>query len=145
MLRALRTEPVIVGVVNVIPEIHSVLDRFRDFMMRISSVDCVEAAEKPLINVIVIGTGGSYLQHKLAFEALTTDPRDAEAGKGGTFRVLANVDAFNVTRESAGQNLETTLVIIISKTFREDEIMLNGGMMDRGLLLRCTRVRWMKK
>merc|ERR1719352_37120 len=81
---------------------------------------------KPLTTVLCIGIGGSYLGVEFVFEALKTDPKAAAAAKGRRLRFLANVDPIDVKRALEGLRAETTLVIIISKTFTTAETMLNA-------------------
>jgi len=54
------------------------------------------------------------------------EPAAAAAAEGRTLRFLANVDPVDVTRALEGLNPETTLVVIVSKTFTTAETMLNA-------------------
>ena len=119
---ALRTpktyeKQILVDGVNVVPEVHKVLDKISDFATRYRSGKWLGATGKVLTTVVSIGIGGSYLGPEFVFEALKTDPTAAALAKGRTLRFLANVDPVDVTRALTGLNPETTLVIIVSKTF----------------------------
>ena len=46
--------------------------------------------------------------------------------KGRVLRFLANVDPVDVARALNGLNQETTLVVVVSKTFTTAETMLNA-------------------
>merc|ERR1719230_2519912 len=81
---------------------------------------------KPLKDIVAIGIGGSYLGVEFVFEALRTDPKAAAAAKGRNLHFLANVDPIDVKRALMGVPAETTLVIVISKTFTTAETMLNA-------------------
>lgn len=81
---------------------------------------------KALTDVVCIGIGGSYLGVEFVYEALKTDPEAAAAASGRKLRFLANVDPIDVQRALEGLNPETTLVVIISKTFTTAETMLNA-------------------
>merc|ERR1719389_1600514 len=59
-------------------------------------------------------------------EALKTDPEAEALCKGRRLKFLANVDPIDVKRALDGLNAETTLVVIISKTFTTAETMLNA-------------------
>lgn len=128
-LRAPKTASLVVDGVDVIPKVHSVLDQIRDFTIRIRSGDWVGATGKPLTDVVAIGIGGSYLGPEFVYEALRMDPDGMEAAKGRKLRFLANVDPVDVARAREGLNPETTLVVIISKTFTTAETMLNARTM----------------
>lgn len=84
------------------------------------------ATGKQLKNVIAVGIGGSYLGPEFVFEALKTDPQAHREAAGRTLRFLANVDPADVARAIDGLNPETTLVVVISKTFTTAETMLNA-------------------
>ena len=72
-------------------------------------------------DVIAIGIGGSYYGIKVALSALTTFHTT-----GLRAHVLANVDGAAVEEKLAKLNAETTLVVVISKTFTTQETLLNA-------------------
>jgi len=125
-LRAGKDEVISVDGKNVVPEVHSVLDAMKAFSDKVRSGQFVGYTGKPLTDVVCIGIGGSYLGVEFVFEALKTDPKGATAAKGRNLRFLANVDPIDVKRALADLNAETTLVIVISKTFTTAETMLNA-------------------
>jgi len=71
---------------------------------------------------------------EFVFEALKTDPKAAEFAKGRRLRFLANVDPIDVKRALDGLCAETTLVIVISKTFTTAETMLNARTIKKWLI-----------
>jgi len=81
---------------------------------------------KPLTDVLAIGIGGSYLGVEFVNEALRTWAPAATAAAGRRLRFLANVDPIDVKRALDGLSAETTLVLVISKTFTTAETMLNA-------------------
>lgn len=111
---------------NVVTDVHDVLGRIRGFTDNVREGRWVGATGKPLTNVVAIGIGGSYLGPEFAFEAFRTDPSAAAAAEGRNLRFLANVDPIDVTRALDGYDPETTLAIVISKTFTTAETMLNA-------------------
>jgi len=125
-LRASRDTVINVDGKNVVPEVHAVLDAMKAFSEKVRSGSFVGYTGKPLTDVVCIGIGGSYLGVEFVFEALKTEPAAAEAAKGRRLRFLANVDPIDVSRALEGLKAETTLVIIISKTFTTAETMLNA-------------------
>jgi glucose-6-phosphate isomerase len=68
----------------------------------------------------------SYLGVEYVYEALRKDGAASAAAQGRTLRFLANVDPTDVARALDGLDPETTLVIVISKTFTTAETMLNA-------------------
>ena len=87
-----------------------------------------------MTTVVSIGIGGSYLGPEFVFEALRTDPAASKQSLGRTLRFLANVDPVDVSRALAGLDAETTLVVIVSKTFTTAETMLNAKTIKKWLL-----------
>lgn len=111
---------------NVVPDVWNVLDKIRDFSERVRSGSWVGATGKALTNVIAIGIGGSFLGPLFVHTALQTDPEAIECAGGRQLRFLANVDPIDVARNITGLNPETTLVVVVSKTFTTAETMLNA-------------------
>lgn len=103
------------------------------FSQKIRSGELSGATGKPLTDVVVIGIGGSYLGTEFVYEALRTDPVCAKDAVGRRLRFLANVDPIDVTRALEGLHPETTLVVVVSKTFTTAETMLNARTVRRWL------------
>ncbi|KAK6939446.1 Phosphoglucose isomerase (PGI) [Dillenia turbinata] len=114
---------------NVVPEVWNVLDKIHDFSEKVRSGSWLGATGKALTDVVSIGIGGSYLGPLFVHTALQTDPEAAECAKGRQLRFLANVDPIDVARNITGLNPETTLVVVVSKTFTTAETMLNARTM----------------
>uniref|UniRef100_A0A7S4SGM2 Glucose-6-phosphate isomerase n=1 Tax=Alexandrium monilatum TaxID=311494 RepID=A0A7S4SGM2_9DINO len=125
-LRAPRDAVINVDGKNVVPEVWQVLDAMKAFSDKVRSGEWKGHTGKALTDVVCIGIGGSYLGVEFVFEALKTDPEAAEAAKGRRLRFLANVDPIDVKRALEGLSAETTLVVVISKTFTTAETMLNA-------------------
>ncbi|KAM7273884.1 hypothetical protein ACFE04_028548 [Oxalis oulophora] len=111
---------------NVVPDVWQVLDKIRDFSDKVRSGSWIGATGKPLKDVIAIGIGGSFLGPLFVHTALQTDPEAMDSAKGRQLRFLANVDPVDVARNIVGLNPETTLVVVVSKTFTTAETMLNA-------------------
>ncbi|KAL8523754.1 hypothetical protein ACS0TY_013645 [Phlomoides rotata] len=111
---------------NVVPDVWQVLDKIKDFSDRVRSGAWVGATGKALKDVIAIGIGGSFLGPLFVHTALQTDPEAAEFARGRQLNFLANVDPIDVARNIAMLNPETTLVVVVSKTFTTAETMLNA-------------------
>eukprot|EP00245_Coleochaete_scutata_P004800 TRINITY_DN177_c0_g5_i1.p1 TRINITY_DN177_c0_g5~~TRINITY_DN177_c0_g5_i1.p1 ORF type:complete len:573 (-),score=108.68 TRINITY_DN177_c0_g5_i1:883-2601(-) len=111
---------------NVVPEVHAVLDKIAEFSERVRSGEWVGATGKALTDIVAIGIGGSFLGPLFVHTALATHPPSAKAAEGRRLRFLANVDPIDVTIALEGLQAETTLVVIVSKTFTTAETMLNA-------------------
>ena len=133
-LRAPKSKVIQVDGVDVVPDVHSVLDKISAFSDKVRSHEWVGSTGKPLTSVLSIGIGGSFLGPEFVFEAIKTDKTASVAANGRTARFLANVDPVDVSRALAGLDPETTLVIIVSKTFTTAETMLNARTVKNWLL-----------
>eukprot|EP00252_Welwitschia_mirabilis_P028098 TRINITY_DN9983_c0_g1_i1.p1 TRINITY_DN9983_c0_g1~~TRINITY_DN9983_c0_g1_i1.p1 ORF type:complete len:567 (-),score=127.98 TRINITY_DN9983_c0_g1_i1:173-1873(-) len=125
-LRAARDTHITSDGKNVVEDVWSVLDKINIFSERVRSGSWVGATGKPLTNVIAVGIGGSFLGPLFVHTALQTDHEARESAKGRQLRFLANVDPIDIARNTDGLEPETTLVVIVSKTFTTAETMLNA-------------------
>lgn len=133
-LRAPRDSVITVDGKNVVPEVWAVLDSMKAFSDKIRSGEWRGVTGKALTDVVCIGIGGSYLGVEFVFEALKTDPSASALASGRRLRFLANVDPIDVKRALEGLNAETTLVVVISKTFTTAETMLNAKTVKEWLI-----------
>jgi glucose-6-phosphate isomerase len=60
--------------VDVVPEVHAVLDKMAAFSDRVRSGEWKGHTGKSIKNVINVGIGGSYLGPEMAYDALRTLP-----------------------------------------------------------------------
>lgn len=111
---------------NVVPDVWNVLDKIREFSESVRNGSWIGATGKALKDVVAIGIGGSFLGPLVVHSALQTDPEAIECARGRQLRFLANVDPIDVAKNIAGLNPETTMVVVISKTFTTAETMLNA-------------------
>mmetsp|Transcript_9972 Transcript_9972/g.15051 ORF Transcript_9972/g.15051 Transcript_9972/m.15051 type:complete len:562 (-) Transcript_9972:155-1840(-) len=133
-LRSPRSKRFVVDGADVVPDVHSVLDKISSFSEDVRSKRWVGATGKPLVNVISVGIGGSYLGPEFVYEALKTDPVGKETSAGRQLHFLANVDPVDVSRAISGMDPEETLVVVVSKTFTTAETMLNAKTLREWLL-----------
>lgn len=130
-LRAPPGESIILDGVNVVEDVHAVLDKIRVFSDRVRTGEWLGATGKQIKDVVAIGIGGSYLGPEFVYEALRMDPTAKAAAEGRRLRFLANVDPVDVERAREGLDPETTMVLVISKTFTTAETMLNARTMRK--------------
>ena len=120
-LRAPKGEAIQVDGVDVVPEVHGVLDKMSSFADRVRSGAWKGHTGKPIRNVINIGIGGSDLGPVMAYEALKHYSR-----RDMTFRFVSNVDGTDFAEAVQGLDAAETLFIISSKTFTTLETMTNA-------------------
>jgi glucose-6-phosphate isomerase len=120
-LRMPKGESLVVDGVDVVAEVHEVLDRMSAFADRVRSGDWKGHTGKPIRNVVNIGIGGSDLGPVMAYEALRHYTR-----RDLTFRFVSNVDSTDFAEATRDLDAEETLFIISSKTFTTLETMTNA-------------------
>jgi glucose-6-phosphate isomerase len=120
-LRAPRDASIVVDGVDVVPEIHAVLDRMAQFSDAVRSGAWKGHTGRRIRNVVNIGIGGSDLGPVMAYEALR-HYSDREL----TFRFVSNVDGTDFVEATRDLDPEETLFIVASKTFTTLETMTNA-------------------
>ena len=120
-LRMPRGTSLNVDGMDVVAEVHQVLDRMADFAEKIRSGTWRGHTGKPVRNIINIGIGGSDLGPVMAYEALRhyTD-------RNLTFRFISNVDSTDFVEATRDLAAEETLFIVSSKTFGTLETLTNA-------------------
>ncbi|KGK00731.1 glucose-6-phosphate isomerase [Thalassotalea sp. ND16A] len=102
-------------------EIDQANKQMQSLCSRLHKGEYLGATGKAITDVIAIGIGGSYYGGKVAQEALK--PFHQRTVK---VHYLANIDGGAIAEKLAMLNPETTLVLIISKTFSTQETLLNA-------------------
>jgi glucose-6-phosphate isomerase len=114
-------DKLLVNGVNVMPEVHKVLNQITDLVGRIHDGLWRGYTEKPITDVVNIGIGGSFLGPELVSEALLS-----YAQKGVRCHYLANIDGTELHELTSKLRAETTLFIVSSKTFSTLETLKNA-------------------
>jgi glucose-6-phosphate isomerase len=120
-LRAPREASIVVDGVDVVPQVHEVLDRMSDFAERVRSGDWRGHTGKRIRNVINIGIGGSDLGPAMATTALRH-----YADRELVSRFVSNVDGTDFVEATRDLDPEETLFIVSSKTFKTLETLTNA-------------------
>jgi glucose-6-phosphate isomerase len=120
-LRMPRDRSLVVDGVDVVKQVHAVLDRMGSFCERVRGGEWRGHTGKPIRNVINIGIGGSDLGPVMAYEALRHYSK-----REITFRFVSNVDGTDFAEATRDLDPEETLFIICSKTFATLETMTNA-------------------
>jgi glucose-6-phosphate isomerase len=121
-LRALRTEKIFVDGVDVVPEVHAVLDKMAAFSNRVRSGEWKGHTGKKIKTVINVGIGGSYLGPEMAYSALRE-----YSDRSIQFRFVANVDGAAFAEATHDLDPAETLFVLSSKTFTTLETMTNAA------------------
>jgi glucose-6-phosphate isomerase len=120
-LRAAEGERFVVDGVDVVPEVHAVLNRMAAFSHQVRSAQWRGYTGKRIRHVINIGIGGSDLGPVMAYEALRHySQRDM------SFHFVSNVDGTDFAEATRDLPPDETLFIICSKTFTTLETMTNA-------------------
>jgi glucose-6-phosphate isomerase len=120
-LRAPRGQSINVDGVDVVPEVHAVLDKMAAFADRVRAGAWKGHTGKPIKNIVNIGIGGSDLGPVMAYEALRHYSR-----RDLVFRFVSNVDGTDFCEATHDLDAEETLFIVASKTFTTQETMTNA-------------------
>ena len=120
-LRAPAGSRVMVDGADVMPEIHSTLDRLAAFAEGVRSGEIAAADGAPFTDVINIGIGGSDLGPVMVTLAL------APYHDGPRLHYVSNVDGAHIADTLARLDPARTLVIVASKTFTTIETMTNAA------------------
>jgi glucose-6-phosphate isomerase len=120
-LRAPKGTSIFVDGEDVVPQVHSVLDRMTAFCDRVRSGNWKGHAGERIRNVVNIGIGGSDLGPVMAYEALKH-----YSARDMTFRFVSNVDGTDFAEAVRDLDPAETLFIVASKTFTTLETMTNA-------------------
>ncbi len=121
--RSFSDDPVLVDGKDVMPEIRRVRDKIKEFSSKVHQGKILGSTGKPFKHVVVIGIGGSYLGTEFISNALL-----AYADKNIEIHYLSNVDIHNFGSIVSCVDPETTLWIVISKSYTTAETMANANL-----------------
>jgi glucose-6-phosphate isomerase len=120
-LRMPRGRSLLVDGVDVVEQVHGVLDRMGSFAERVRGGEWTGHTGRPIRAVVNIGIGGSDLGPVMAYEALRH-----YSERGIAFRFVSNVDGTDFAEATRGLDPEETLFLVSSKTFTTLETMTNA-------------------
>lgn len=119
-LRASEKEQVLVNGENVIPEIYQVREKIRDFSASVIDGSRKGYTGKAFTHVVNIGIGGSDLGPAMVTDALKYYKNHLDV------RFISNVDGDHVKETIKDLDPETTLFVVVSKTFTTQETLSNA-------------------
>ena len=127
-LRADKSAVVTVDKNNIIPEIYEVKRKMAEFTNQVTSGEKKGYTGKPFTDIVNIGIGGSDLGPVMAVEALQYYKNHLNT------HFVSNVDGDHVTEIIKKLNPETTLFVIVSKTFTTQETLTNSETIKKWFL-----------
>ncbi len=119
--RAPINEQIYVDGENIVPFVHSVLARMKDFSNAVRSGAWKGHTGKTIKHVVNIGIGGSDLGPYMVCEALNP------YGGAIDMHFVSNVDPTHLAETLKKIDAESTLFIVASKTFTTQETMANAS------------------
>lgn len=120
-LRAPKDGEFYVDGVNVIPEVYQVKQKIAEFTNDVVSGYTKGFTGKPFTDVVNIGIGGSDLGPAMVVESLQYYKNHL------TTHFVSNVDGDHVNEVIKKLNPETTLFVVVSKTFTTQETLSNAN------------------
>lgn len=120
-LRNRSNNPIVVAENDVMPDVNRVLNQMEVFSENLLGGQWTGFSGKPITDIVNIGIGGSDLGPCMVTEALKPYRKTI------TPHFVSNVDATHISETLRKLNPETTLFIIVSKTFTTQETMTNAN------------------
>ena len=114
---------------DVVADVHEVLDRVYAFADQVRSGAWKGVTGKPIATVVNSGIGGSDLGPVMVYEALLPYKQ-----AGLECRFVSNIDPSDIYEKTADLDPETTLFIVVSKTFTTLETITNARLARDWLL-----------
>lgn len=121
-LRNRTNTPIIVDNEDIMPKIGRVLNKMRKFTEQVRSGKWRGSTDKPITDVVNIGIGGSNLGPKMVTHALAH-----YAKKDLRTHFISNVDGTQIEEVLKLLDPETTLFVVVSKTFSTIETLTNAN------------------
>lgn len=121
-LRMPKGTELMVDGVDVVAQVHEVLDHMAEFSDAVRDGTWRGHTGKAIKNIVNIGIGGSDLGPVMAYEALKHYSR-----RDMTFRFVSNIDGTDFAEAVMDLDAEETLFIVSSKTFTTQETMTNAA------------------
>ncbi|SFU58313.1 glucose-6-phosphate isomerase [Pustulibacterium marinum] len=132
-LRADKNAEILVYGVNVVPEVFEVREKIKGFSEKVISGELKGYTGKAFTDVVNIGIGGSDLGPAMVTQALQYYKNQLNV------HFVSNVDGDHVHETIATLDPETTLFVIVSKTFTTQETLSNATTIKNWFLKHATQ------
>ena len=131
-LRSTSDEPILVDGKNIKPQIQAALRKIKSFSNKVISGKWKGYTGKSITDIVNIGIGGSDLGPDMVVESLKFYKNQL------TTHFVSNVDGDHVSEVMKTLNPETTLFVIVSKTFTTQETITNAETLKNWFLKSAT-------
>ncbi len=121
-LRNRSNRPILADGADVMPEVNDMLARMREFTEKVRNGQWTGYTGKQITDIVNIGIGGSDLGPVMVCEALKPF-----AQEGLNVHFVSNVDGTQIVETLKGLSRETTLFVVVSKTFTTQETITNAS------------------
>ena len=132
-LRAKKEDTVLVDGVNVVPEIYEVKAHMKRFTDAVIKGELKGYTGKSFTDVVNIGIGGSDLGPAMVTEALKFYKNHLSV------HFVSNVDGDHVNEVLKSLDPETTLFVVVSKTFTTQETLTNATTIKKWFLQQASQ------
>ena len=127
-LRSQLNNKVLVEGVNIMPDVKEALQKMESFTNKVVSGDWKGYTNKSITDVVNIGIGGSDLGPDMVVESLKYYKNHLNV------HFVSNIDGDHVQEVIKNLNPETTLFVIVSKTFTTQETLTNANTIKKWFL-----------
>ncbi len=127
-LRNQNTNEVLVDGKNIMPEVQQTLAKIKNFTNQVVKGSFKGYTGKAFTDVVNIGIGGSDLGPRMVVESLHYYKNHLNT------HFISNIDGDHVTEVIKNLNPETTLFVIVSKTFTTQETLTNAETIKKWFL-----------
>ena len=131
-LRNINKDPILVDGLDIMPEVHQTLEKIKDFTHQVVSGEFKGYSGKAFTDVVNIGIGGSDLGPNMVVEGLHYYKNHLKT------HFVSNIDGDHVVEVLKELNPETTLFVIVSKTFTTQETLTNSETIKKWFLQSAT-------
>ena len=131
-LRSNSEKPILVDGKNIKPQIATTLRKIKSFTKKITTGTWKGYTEKPITDIVNVGIGGSYLGINMAIDALAFYKNKLKT------HFISNIDGDHISEVLKKLHPETTLFVIVSKTFTTQETLTNAETIKNWFLQSAT-------
>ena len=127
-VRSIKNSEIELDGVNIIPSLKKTREKIKDFTNNVLSGKLKGSTNKKFTDIVNIGIGGSDLGPVMIVEALKYYSTNLKT------HFVSNVDGDHVLEVIKKLNPETTLFIVVSKTFTTQETLSNANTIKNWLI-----------
>ncbi|MDN3641476.1 glucose-6-phosphate isomerase [Lutimonas halocynthiae] len=131
-LRNINNKPILVDGQDIMPEVHQTLEKIKGFTNQVVSGEFKGYSGKAFTDVVNIGIGGSDLGPNMVVEGLHYYKNHLKT------HFVSNIDGDHVMEVIKELDPETTLFVIVSKTFTTQETLTNAETIKKWFLKSAT-------